>query len=312
MALTISPDWSASDSIADDRRSGGRLSQEVLRNVRAHGFLFGAFACFALFTWYPMIREIVMSFQRVRLGETTWVGFANYAQVWHDPQFGQAWVNTLEFTGLALVIGFAVPFATAIVVNEFRHARGYLRILVYLPVMLPPVAGILLFKYFMDPGFGLFNQVLQFLHLPRSGWIASPTAAMPSLVIVSTWANMGTATLIYLAALQGIPGELYEAAELDGCNVLQRIRHVTIPQTRLILSLMLMLQIVATMQMFTESFVLTGGGPEGRTTTLVYLLYNYAFAYSKFNTAAALGVIMLIVLACFSAVYVLLERRGRG
>jgi multiple sugar transport system permease protein len=133
---------------------------------------------------------------------------------------------------------------------------------------------------------------------------------MPSLVVVSTWSNMGTATLVYLAALQGIPGDLYEAAELDGCNVLQRIRHVTVPQTRLILSLMAMLQIVATMQMFTESFVLTGGGPEGSTTTVVYLLYNYAFSYNKFNTAAALGVIMLLVLACFSAIYIVLERRG--
>jgi multiple sugar transport system permease protein len=176
--------------------------------------------------------------------------------------------------------------------------------------MLPPVAGILLFRYFMDPGFGLFNQALHFLHLPTSQWLASKSSAMPSLVVVSTWSNMGSATLVYLAALQGIPGDLYEAAELDGCSILQRIRHVTIPQTRLILSLMAMLQIVATMQMFTEAFVLTGGGPEGSTTTIVYLLYNYAFNYNKFNTAAALGVIMLLVLACFSAVYVWVERRG--
>ena len=113
-----------------------------------------------------MIREIIMSFQRVHRGQTTWVGLGNYRQITADPEFWQAWRNTLEFTGLALVFGFAAPFAVAIVVNEFRHAQGYLRILVYLPVMLPPVAGILLFKYFMDPGFGLFNQALHFLHLP--------------------------------------------------------------------------------------------------------------------------------------------------
>jgi multiple sugar transport system permease protein len=134
---------------------------------------------------------------------------------------------------------------------------------------------------------------------------------MPSLVLVSTWANMGGATLIYLAALQGIPGELYEAAEIDGAGLFGRIRHVTIPQTRLILSLMLMLQIVATMQMFTESFVLTGGGPEGSTTTLVMLVYNYAFNFNNLNTAAALGVLLLLMLGLFSAGYVLLERRGR-
>jgi multiple sugar transport system permease protein len=291
---------------------GSRLARTVGRNLRAHGFLIGAVLCFALFTWYPMIREVEMSFQRLHRGTTSWVGMANYRQIMHDPVFWQAWGNTLKFTLIALVLGFVAPFATAILINEFRHGQSYLRILVYLPVMLPPVAGILLFKYFMDPGFGLFNQALHALHLPTSLWLASKTTAIPSLVIVSTWANMGGATLIYLAALQGIPGELYEAAELDGAGVFKRIWHVTIPQTRLILSLMLMLQIVATMQMFTESFVLTGGGPEGSTTSVVYLLYNYAFTYNKFNTAAALGVVMMLVLGVFSAVYLKLERRGSG
>ncbi|GAA1952711.1 carbohydrate ABC transporter permease [Kitasatospora viridis] len=283
----------------------------LARNLRAHGFLAGALLCFVLFTWYPMVREITMSFQRVHHGATSWVGLANYRQITADPEFWSAWRNTLEFTGLALVLGFALPFLAAIVINELRHAQAYLRILVYLPVMLPPVAGILLFKYFMDPGYGLFDQVLHALHLPGSAWLASKDTAMPSLVLVSTWSNMGSATLVYLAALQGIPGELYEAAELDGANLLQRVRHVTVPQTRLILSLMLVLQVVATMQMFTEAFVLTGGGPEGSTTTVVYLLYDYAFSYDKFNTAAALGVIMLVVLGCFSALYLWLERRGR-
>ncbi|MER5637235.1 sugar ABC transporter permease [Kitasatospora sp. NPDC002227] len=279
--------------------------------MRAHAFLAGALLCFALFTWYPMVREVVMSFQRVRHGSTSWVGLANYRQITADPEFWTAWRNTLEFTGLALVAGFVVPFVAAIVINELRHAQSYLRVLVYLPVMLPPVAGILLFKYFMDPGFGLFNQVLHALHLPGSAWLAARGTALPSLVLVSTWGNMGSATLVYLAALQGIPGELYEAAELDGAGLLRRIWHVTVPQTRLILSLMLMLQVVATMQMFTESFVLTGGGPQGSTTTVVYLLYDYAFSYDKFNTAAALGVVMLLVLGCFSALYLRIERRGQ-
>jgi multiple sugar transport system permease protein len=287
-----------------------RFAREARRNLTAHTFLLGALLCFALFTWYPMIREIVMSFQTVHRGETTWVGLENYRAITQDPEFKKAWLNTLEFTGLALVFGFAMPFFAAIVINEFRHAQGYLRILVYLPVMLPPVAGILLFKYFMDPTNGLFNQVLHFLHLPTSAWTGSASTALPSLVVVSTWSNMGSATLIYLAALQGIPGDLYEAAELDGANILQRIRHVTIPQTRLILSLMALLQVVATMQMFTEAKVMTGGGPEGSTTTVVYLVYNYAFAYNKFNRAAAMGVLMFLALVVFSLLYVVIERRG--
>ncbi|GAA2063363.1 sugar ABC transporter permease [Catenulispora yoronensis] len=311
MAYVMAPERVREGTVPSGRgRAWRELRRAIARNARAHAFLLGALLCFALFTWYPMIREIIMSFQRVHRGETSWVGLANYRQIVNDPEFWKAWRNTLEFTALALVFGFVAPFIVAIVVNEFRHAQGYFRILVYLPVMLPPVAGILLFRYFMDPGFGLFNDILHWLHLPKSQWLGSKSSSMPSLVVVSTWSNMGSATLVYLAALQGIPGDLYEAAELDGCNIVQRVWHVTVPQTRLILSLMLMLQVVATMQMFTEAFVLTGGGPEGSTTTIVYLLYNYAFNYNKFNTAAALGVIMLLVLACFSALYVWIERRG--
>ena len=132
---------------------------------------------------------------------------------------------------------------------------------------------------------------------------------MLAVVIASTWMNMGGAMLIYLAALQNIPGELYEAAELDGAGLWRRIWHVTIPQTRLILSLMLMLQIVATMQVFIEPLILRQRrGPEDSATRSSYLIYQYGFFQNDLNGAAALGVIMLVVLAGFSAVYVRLSR----
>jgi multiple sugar transport system permease protein len=310
VATVIAP--GRTEAAAQRQRRESRFARGVRRNVQAYSFLIGAVLCFTVFTWYSMIREIIESFQHLHYGNTGFSGLRNYRQITADPFFWQAWRNTLQFTGLALLLGFALPFAAAVVINEFRHAQAYLRVLVYLPVMLPPVAGILLFRnYFMDPsGAGLFNQLLHAAHLPASQWWGSASSAMPSLVLISTWTNMGSATLIYLAALQGIPGELYEAAEIDGAGLFKRIWHVTIPQTRTILSLLLMLQIVATMQMFTEAFVATGGGPESSTVTIVYLAYNYAFQFSNFNTAEALGVIMFIVLGVFSAIYVRIERRG--
>ena len=295
--------------VATRTRPPYRLGPKTRRSLTGYGFLAGGLLCFALFSWYPMVREIVMSFQRTDYGVTSWAGLANYSRVFHDPDFWQAWRNTAEFTGLALLLGFALPFVVAVVLNEFRHARGYLRALVYLPVMLPPASGLLLFKYAYDPGYGLFNHVLAVLHLPTSQWLQSTTMAMPSLVIASTWMNMGSAVLIYLAALQGIPGELYEAAELDGARLWGRIRHVTIPQCRLVLSLMLMLQIIATMQMFVEAFLLTNGsGPQGATTTVVYLIYQHAFNLNDLGGASALGVLLLLVLAGFAAGYVRLDR----
>jgi multiple sugar transport system permease protein len=149
---------------------------------------------------------------------------------------------------------------------------------------------------------------------PGTGFIS---IAMISVVIASTWMNMGGATLIYLAALQNIPGELYEAAELDGAGLFKRIRHITIPQTRLILIMLLMLQIVATMQMFVESWVLTngGGGVGDNTESVVMLIYQYAFELSgssNYNSASALGVILMVVLAVFSGGFLWVTRERRA
>jgi multiple sugar transport system permease protein len=315
-AVTLSKPKGSPGPLERRATRGGR-NRWLRRNLSAHGFLIGAVLCFALFSWYPMAREIIMSFQKTHLGVTTWAGWQNYSRIFHDPTFWTAWRNTLEFTGLALVFGYAVPFFAAILLNELRHAKGYLRVLVYLPVMLPPASALLLFAYFYDPTYGLFNRILQLLHLPTSQWVQSPgttmpTTAMIAVVIAATWMNMGAATLIYLAALQNIPGELYEAAELDGAGLFSRIRHVTVPQTRLVLSMLLMLQIVATMQMFIEAFILTGGpGVNNNTLSVVDLIYIYAFSMSgssNYNSASALGVVLMLVLGAFSGAYLWLSR----
>src|SRR6266545_633020 len=272
----------ASPPMRGPRTSRGR---KVRDNLTGYAFLIGAVLCFALFAWYPMIRGVIMSFQRTRRGVTTWVGWDNYDRIITDPSFATAWKNTIYFTCLALV---------------------------YLPVMLPPASALFLFKYYAyDPSdAGLFNAILKALHLPTSQWMQSKTMTMPAMVLASTWMNMGGAVLIYLAALQNIPGELYEAAELDGAGVWRRIRHVTIPQTKLILSLMAMLQIVATMQLFIEPLILANGaGTQDSATSVAYLIYQHGFFQNDLNGAAALGVIMLVVLGGFSAVYVRLTSK---
>ena len=301
-------------SSTDSGRPGSRrrYTRKLRDNTSAYMLLTGGIFCFALFSWYPMIREVIMSFQRTNFaGETSWIGLENYRHIIADPSFWAAWRATALFAGLALVFGYAIPFVTAVVLNELRHWRGYFRLLVYLPVMIPPAAAAFLWKWFYTPdNSGLFNAVLHALHLPTSQWLQSPHIALLCLVLFSTWSNMGAAVLVYLASLQGIPGELYDAAEIDGAGLLRRVWHVTVPQTRLILSLMLMLQIVATMQVFLEPFILTGGGPEEKTTTVVYLIYEYAFHFNNYGSAAALGLILLVGLAIFGAAYLAISRRA--
>ncbi|GHJ26021.1 MULTISPECIES: carbohydrate ABC transporter permease [Streptomyces] len=291
--------------------AGGRRRRRLADQARAYGFLLGGLVCFALFSWYPAIRAVVIAFQKYTPGSSPeWVGTDNFTRVLHDPEFTAAWRNTLTFTVLALLIGFAIPFLLALVLNELRHAKAFFRVVVYLPVMIPPVVSALLWKWFYDPGAGLANEALRFAHLPTSNWSNGADTALISLVIVATWANMGGTVLIYLAALQSIPGELYEAAELDGAGLLQRIRHVTIPQTRFVILMLMLLQIIATMQVFTEPFVITGGGPENATVTVLYLIYKYAFLYNDFGGACALSVMLLVLLGAFSALYLRLTRSG--
>ncbi|MER5892639.1 sugar ABC transporter permease [Streptomyces sp. NPDC001876] len=278
-------------------------------NLVAYLFLAAGVLCFALFSWYPIVRGVLLGFQQVTFAEPArWVGLDNFRRLFDDPLFLTAWQNTGYFTLLALVFGFAAPFATAVILNELRHGRPYLRMTVYLPVMLPPIVTMLLWRWFYDPGPGLFNSALEVLHLPAQQWLESESLAMVSLVLVSTWANMGTTTLIYLAALGGIPGELYEAAELDGASIRQRLWHVTIPQMRFILMITLLLQIIGTMQVFVEPFVLTGGGPDDATVTVLLLLYRYAFVYNDFGLASAMSTLLFVVLGLFSVVYLRLTR----
>ncbi len=292
-------------------RAPGRMRRRIVENLTAYGFLCAALVCFALFSWYPIVRGVLLAFQQVNfITEPEWVGFENFERLFADPLFWDAWGNTLLFTGLALVFGFFVPFLIAVLLNELRHAKGYFRLVVYLPVMLPPVVAALLWKWFYDPGPGLFNSLLRIVGVDGPRWLDDSTTSLLSLVLVATWSNLGSATLIYLAALQTIPGELYEAAELDGANAGQRLRHVTIPQTRFVLLVLLLLQVVATMQVFTEPYIMTGGGPDDSTVTVLLLLYRYAFVYNDFGTASAMSTLLLVVLSVFSFAYLRITRRA--
>ena len=289
--------------------AAGALRRRVGDNLMAYAFMAAGLLCFAFFSWWPLIKGVVLSFQQDNFVIPPYfVGLDNYRAVFDDPLFWTAWRNTAMFTALALVFGYALPFVIAVLLNEFRHLTGVFRVLVYLPVMLPPAVSVLLWRSFYDPGDGLFNSLLSGAGLPTSQWAQGSSTAMISLVLVSTWANMGGATLMYLAALQGIPGDLYEAAELDGASIWQRLRHVTVPHMRFIMLVLLLLQIIATMQVFIEPFLLTGtSSPD--TITVMVLIYRYAFkVQNDFGLAAAMSVLLFVVLGTFSALYLRLTR----
>lgn len=265
---------------------------------------------FGLFSWWPIVRGLVLAFQQTNLIDPAqWVGLDNFRHVLDDPLLWTAARNTAWFALLALVLGYPVPLALAVFVRELRRGRALFSVLAYLPVAVPPVVAILLWRVFYDAsGDGLFNTVAGWFGLGPFQWLQSSQWAMPSIVLEATWANAGATMVIYLAALVGVRSDLYEAAEIDGAPIWRRIVHVTLPQMRMILLITMLLQIIGTFQVFTEPFLFTGGGPADATTTILMLLYNYAFVNGDYGGAAALSVLLALFLGVLSWGYFRLTR----
>jgi len=297
-------------AVAPKRDRARRSPVSWVRNGGLTTFLFllPLLCVFGAFSWYPIARTFIMSFQHTNLVEApTWVGFDNFRAVWNDPQFPIAVKNTAYFALLALIFGYPVPLAAAVLMSEVRRGRGLYSALAYLPVVVPPVVAVLLWKTFYDGGsVGVFNTVLGWIGLGPYPWLQSQSWAMPSLVLEATWANAGATVIIYLAALTGVNPELYEAASVDGARLWQKVWHVTLPQIRGVLLVTLILQIIGTAQVFLEPFLFTSGGPANATLTVLLLIYDYAFGNSlggDYGMATALSLMLAAFLALFSLVY---------
>lgn len=271
-------------------------------------FLVPLLFSFILFSWKPILDAAVMAFQHTNLvTPAEWVGLENFKAVLRDPLLGSAVLNTLYFAVLALLLGYPIPLVLAVLMSEVRRARGLFSALAYLPVVVPPVVSALLWKFFYDgsPN-GVFNTILGWFGVGPVQWLSDQSAAMPSIVLFATWSAAGGTIIIYLAALVGVAPELYDAAEVDGAGVWRKVWHVTMPQLRGVLLVTFILQIIGTAQVFLEPFLLTGGGPANSTTTILMLIYRYAFQSSlggDYGAATALSLMLAVVLAIFSMVY---------
>ena len=300
-------------------KASGRRWPRVRIRIERDGlgtvvFLLPLLVIFGAFSWFPIIRALVMSVQETNLvSQPTFVGIENFTRVLADPLFAIAVRNTAYFSLLALLIGFPIPIVLAVIMSEARRAKGLMSALAYLPVVIPPVVSVLLWKqvFFNASPNGLFNTILGWIGLGPLPWLQNATSAMPSIVIEATWAGAGATVIIYLAALLSVPPELYDAAEVDGASIRQKIWHVTLPQLRGVLFVTLILQLIATAQLFTEPFLFTGGGPANSTMSLLLLIYHYAFQNSlggEYGMAAALSVMLAAFLGIFTAGYFWLTR----
>ena len=276
-------------------------------------FLLPMIFIFGIFSWYPIVKAVVMSFQATNLVTApTFVGWQNFIAVFQDPQFGQSIVNTAYFALLALIFGYPIPLIAAVLMSEVKRLRGLYAALAYLPVVVPPVVAILLWKFFYDASpTGVFNTMLSWIHVAPQPWIENAAQAMPSIVLEATWAAAGSTVIIYLAALTGVSADLYDASEVDGAGIWKKIWHVTLPQLRGILLITFILQIIGTAQIFNEPFLMTDGGPNNATVTVLLLIYRYAFENSiggGYGEATALSLMLAVFLAIISVIYFRITR----
>ena len=245
----------------------------------AYLFIAPAIIGFSVFVVYPLVRSFQLSLTRWNgLSEPKFIGLDNFRRLFTvDPAFWPSIRATAYLVLLYVPLSLAIGLALAVFCNQrFRGVR-FVRTAAYLPVVLPVVATITLWKFMFNPQVGLINAVLSKLHLPTSGWLSSSSMAMPSVVIVMLW-GVGATMIIFLAALQAVPIELYEAAKVDGAGPRSVFFRITLPMISPIMLLQVILQTTAALQTFNQPKILTDGGPGFSTSVLMLQIYKNGFA----------------------------------
>ncbi len=284
----------------------------MARREAITGYLFVAPAVLGFLLWVagPMLFSAWLSLTEWDLlTPPRFVGVQNYLTMFNDAVFWKSLRVTFYFTIVSVPLFQALSFATALLMNVNVRGISVFRTIYYLPSIVPVVANALLFAWIFNSDFGLLNAALRSIGLPKILWLQDPRWAMPALITMSMW-GVGGAMLIYLAGLQGVPQQLYEAAEIDGANYWHRFRHVTVPMMSPVIFFNLVLGLIGALQTFTQGYIITNGGPQNSTLFYALYLYRQAFTNFKMGYAAALAwVLFLIVLVLSLLVFRYLGRQ---
>ncbi|MCG3146844.1 MAG: Lactose transport system permease protein LacF [Verrucomicrobiae bacterium] len=268
----------------------------------------------SVFTLYPVVASLFYSFCDYSvLQAPVWSGTENYRRMWGDKVFWLSLKNTLFFAGLSLPLGMAVALALALLLNTGVRGLPVFRTIFYLPSIVPIVASSMLWLWIFNGQFGLLNSFLRpVLGSATPAWLADPQWAKPALVLMSLW-GVGNSMVIYLAGLQNVPGELYEAAAIDGAGVWRKFWHVTLPLISPVIYFNLIMGIIGSLQVFTTVFAMTGGadGNPARST-LFYALYLFSTAFYdlRMGYACAMAWVLFVVIVVLTVVATkLMEKR---
>lgn len=265
---------------------------------------------FAFFVWEPLLESVRLSLytaNSVKLQE--FVGLQNYIDVIKHPVFFHALKNTFFYIIWSLIIGFFMPILMALFISETVHLKGFFRIGIYIPNVVPGIATVFIWRYFFYAGDnGVLNILLSKIGIEPMAWLSNATITIPIIICALTWRGAGATALIYIAGVSNINPELYEAATIDGAGIFQRVRHITFPSVFNLGKTLLILQVIAVFQIYYEPLVLTHGGPNNASYSIMQLVYDFAFTDYNFPKAAALSVMVCIILIILSGIYMKLTK----
>lgn len=264
---------------------------------------------FLWFTLGPFIASIFLSFTNYRfIGLPEWVGLNNYVRLFtDDAKFIRSIINTLYYTAVHVPGIMIMAFFVAILLNQKVRGQPIYRTAFYLPSVTAGVATAYLWILLLQPN-GLINQFLGIVGIDGPNWLTSSTWAMPALILMSFW-GLGTTMIIYLAALQGIPQHLYEAASVDGAGVIRKMWHVTVPMMTPAIFLTAVLQIIGSWQVFTQALIVTNGGPRDSTLFILLHLYRTGFEYFQMGYASAIAWVLFVIILVFTIIQFGVARR---
>lgn len=250
---------------------------------------------FAVFLAYPIYYSFRLSFTYYTgFGVPEYIGLDNYRFMWNDSLFWTSLVNTLYYTGLSIPIGMIVAMALAIAMNQEVREIPIYRAAFYLPSLLPLFAVSFIFIALLDPRRGIVSRFLGWFGVPTIDWFGDPDTAKLALIILAQF-GAGQMALIYLAGLKAIPLTLYDAAEMDGAGIWRKFVNITLPLMTPVILYNVILGISAGLQVFTQAYIITNGGPANSTTFYVFYLYNNAFRYSQFGYASAMAWVLFLI-----------------
>lgn len=285
------------------RLSGGKA--KLRRDLIAWMLMIPSLILFAFFVWGPLLDTVKMSFYETKgMNLVKFNGLENYKKLLIQPAYKIAWGNTVKYTLCSLVVGLAVPVIIAALITEVTHFRGFFRIAAYYPNVIPSIAAVMIFTFFFGTGnSGVLNILLSKIGVGPVNFLTDEKWVIFWIVVAMTWKAAGSTALVYMSSISGISPDLYEAATIDGASPIRRFFSITMPTILKTGKTMLILQILAVFQILYEPMMMTHGGPNNASISIMELVYELAFSQMKFSQAAALSVEVCLILIVLTVIY---------